>query len=109
MIGVNSCPRLELVRTRPEILPRAKNQLWGVLVSSINSGHINISIPANRPGICTLSRRPWIDSIYPVPAFGTRNTCNRVGRLDLGGEKLGLFEENSDYLMETWGAKILFA
>ena len=58
---------------------------------------------------CVQKRRLKYDTLSSVPAYGTRNTCNRVGRLDLGGEKLGLFEENSDYLMETWGAKILFA
>ena len=37
-------PKLELVRARPKISPHAKNQPWGIPVSSINSEHINIYI-----------------------------------------------------------------
>ena len=37
-------PRIELVLVRQKISPDAKNQPWGLRVSSINSVHINIYI-----------------------------------------------------------------
>ena len=39
---VKNFPRLELLRSRPKIYPHAKNQPWGLPVSSINFVHIYI-------------------------------------------------------------------
>ena len=44
VITVNFCPRLELVQASQKIPLHAKVSPGGLLVSSINSGHINKSI-----------------------------------------------------------------